>query len=217
MNLVLFGPPGSGKGTQAQKVCQAFRLRHISTGDELRAAIIAKSPVGLRASEIMARGELVSDELVTELLRTAIVARRAETDSFLFDGYPRTTSQVGQLDQLCEEQKLQQPAVVLLHVPDETLLLRMTGRRICTECKRSYNVYFSPSRRSGVCDFCHAPLMKRVDDNAETIRERLKIYHDQSVPVLKQYEKRGVLATIDATGDTELVFQKISRILEQYY
>ncbi|HMX62960.1 MAG TPA: adenylate kinase [Candidatus Sumerlaeota bacterium] len=217
MNLVLFGPPGSGKGTQSERVVKQYSLTHISTGDALRTAIRNKTAVGLKAREVIERGELVSDELVTEMLREIIRPLRDTTDSFLFDGYPRTTPQVEQLANLCEEFSLSHPAVINLHVPEETLILRLTGRRICADCKATYNIYFKPTRQAGVCDECSGPLTKRVDDNPETTRERLRVYHEQSAPVLRIYGEQGVLYTIDATGSTDDVAKKISRIIEENY
>lgn len=217
MNLVLFGPPGSGKGTQSDRLVTQFGITHISTGDALRAAIRNKTETGLRARAVIERGELVGDDLVTDLLREIIRPLRAQTDSFLFDGYPRTAAQVEQLARLCEEFALAPPAVINLHVPEETLILRLTGRRICADCKATYNIYFKPTRQAGVCDNCAGPLTKRVDDSPETTRERLRVYSEQSAPVLKIYAEQGVLYTIDATGSSDDVHKKISRIIEENY
>ncbi len=217
MNLVLFGPPGSGKGTQSERIVKQYALTHISTGDALRAAIRNKTEVGLKAQAVIERGELVGDALVTELLRDIIRPLRPMTESFLFDGYPRTGAQVEQLGILCDEFALAPPTVINLHVPEETLILRLTGRRICADCKSTYNIYFKPTRQAGVCDNCAGPLTKRVDDNPETTRERLRVYHEQSSPVLRIYGEQGMLYTIDATGSSDDVFRKISRIIEENY
>lgn len=217
MNLVLFGPPGSGKGTQSQLLVGHYRLTHISTGDALRAAIRARTPLGLAAKAVIERGELVSDEMVTDMLRSMIRPLREQTDSFLFDGYPRTIQQLHNLDVLVEEFTLTRPAVINLQVSDETLVLRMTGRRICAECKNTFNVYFSPPKNAGVCDVCQGPLLKRVDDNVESISERLRIYHEQSGPVLAEYESRGQLITLDGTEPSQVVFAKIGAALSEFY
>ncbi len=217
MNLILFGPPGSGKGTQSARLVGHYGMTHISTGDALRAAIRNKSEIGMRAQAIMERGGLVGDELVTDLLRSIIGEHRDTTDSFLFDGYPRTRQQVMNLDQVIEEFNLSPPAVIQLDVPDETLILRLTGRRLCAHCRAVFNIYFSPARQNGVCDICAGPLMKRVDDNPETTRERLRVYHGQSRPVLEQYQERGLLYTIDATGSADEVFRKINSVIEENY
>lgn len=217
MNLILFGPPGSGKGTQSARLVQKFAMTHISTGDALRQAIRNKTPVGLRAQSVMESGELVSDDIVTDLLRDIIRPLREETASFLFDGYPRTVAQVGNLEKLLEEFHLPQPAVINLEVPDETLILRLTGRRLCASCGATFNIYFQPTRQAGICDQCSGPLTKRVDDDPETVRERLRVYHAQCLPVLKIYQERGALYSIDATGGTDEVFKKIATIIEENY
>jgi adenylate kinase len=217
MNLVLFGAPGSGKGTQSERLVKGYGLTHISTGDALRAAIKLKNDVGLKAQAVIERGELVNDDIVTDLLRSIIAPQRASTDSFLFDGYPRTLDQVGRLEALCEEFRLQVPAVINLHVSEETLILRLTGRRICADCKATFNIYFKPVRHAGVCDVCAGPLTKRVDDSPETTRERLRVYYAQSQPVLDVYAELGRLYTIDASGSSDEVFKKIARIIEENY
>ncbi|CAN5379221.1 adenylate kinase [soil metagenome] len=217
MNLVLFGPPGSGKGTQSERLVKLYAMTHISTGDALRAAIRNKTPYGLQAQAAIERGELVGDELVTEMLRAIIEPLRLTTDSFLFDGYPRTVAQVPRLDSICEDFDLSPPALINLHVPEETLILRLTGRRICADCKATFNIYFRPTRQAGVCDNCAGPLTKRVDDNPETTRERLREYHEKSAPVIGVYAERGTLYNIDATGSSDEVFRKITTIIEESY
>jgi adenylate kinase len=217
LNLVLFGPPGSGKGTQSQKLVQRYSMSHISTGDALREAIRAKTPIGLVAQQVIARGELVSDELVTKLLREKISPLRNASDSFLFDGYPRTIGQAHILSDLCEEFSLQTPAVLNLHVPDEPLIRRLTGRRLCPSCGAVFNIYFKPSHQAGVCDVCSGPLVRRVDDDPDTTRERLRIYHEQSTPVLDYYAEHGILYTIDADGSSEDVFAKVRSVVEEHY
>ena len=217
MNLILFGPPGSGKGTQSERIVAKYRMTHISTGDALRTAIRNKTEVGLRAQQIMESGELVGDDLVTDLLRDIIRPLRSKTASFLFDGYPRTLEQVKRLEMLCEEFDLPDAAVINLEVPEETLILRLTGRRICGSCGATYNIYFWPTRQAGLCDNCAGPLTKRVDDSPETVRERLRVYHGQCSPVLEHYRGHGQLYTIDATGGADEVFQKICRVIEENY
>ena len=192
-------------------------MTHISTGDALRAAIRSKTEVGLKAQAVIERGELVNDDLVTELLCSIIAPLRANTDSFLFDGYPRTVEQAHRLANICEQFRLAQPAVINLNVPEETLILRLTGRRICADCKATFNIYFRPTRQAGVCDVCSGPLTKRVDDSPETTRERLRVYHEQSAPVLGLYQERGVLYNIDATGSSDDVFRKVTAVIEENY
>ena len=217
MNLVLFGPPGSGKGTQSERLVAEYAMTHISTGAALRAAIRARTPLGQKAQAIIERGELVDDDMVTDLLRSIIVPHRGETDSFLFDGYPRTLEQIDRLDKICGEFNLTPPAVINLHVPEETIILRLTGRRICGDCGATFNIYFKPTRATGICDVCAGPLTKRIDDSPEATRERLRVYHMQSAPVIEGYAERGALYTIDATGATEDVYRKIKKVIEENY
>ena len=217
MNLVLFGPPGSGKGTQSELVCEMFHLSHLSTGEALRAAIEAGSELGKRAKAIVEDGDLVPDKMISEVVDQIVGEHRANTASFLFDGYPRTISQVKDLDDLCERHNLAAPAIVNLEVADEILMLRLTGRRICSECKHSYNVHFDPPKQAGVCDLCHGPLIKRADDNLETVKERLEVYDRQTKPVLLEYDNRHTLTNVDGTGDAQAVFERIRAILSEQY
>jgi len=217
VNLVLFGPPGAGKGTQAQRICEKYHLTHLSTGDAIRAAIRAGNAFGEKVRETVERGELIPDDMVTDLVIEFVKEKRPQTDSFLFDGFPRTTAQIGALDGICERFNLTPAAVVNLEVPESILMLRITGRRICLECKKTFNIYLNhPPKESG-CDIMVCPLLQRADDKPETVRERLRVYHAQTEPVLHDYEMRGNLATINGTGDTEDVFERICTILAEHY
>ncbi len=215
MNLVIFGPPGSGKGTQSERIARHYGMTHLSTGDALRQAIRNRTEVGLRAKAVMEKGELVSDEIVNGVLREIIGQKRGESDGFLFDGYPRNIEQARQLDTICGEFSLSHPSVMNLDVPEENLLLRLTGRRICGQCKATYNIHFQPTRQAGVCDECSGPLIKRADDEPDTVRERLRVYKEESAPVLDYYGELGRLHTLDAAGDSDQVFEKITSIIEE--
>lgn len=217
MNLVLFGPPGAGKGTQAQLICEKYRLTHLSTGDAIRAAIRQGNELGRRVKNCVEKGNLVSDELVSDLVDDFITNNRDKSGSFLFDGYPRTLSQAEQLERIIERHHLGAPAVVILDVPDDELMLRITGRRICADCKRTYNIYLSRLRHEDQCDNCHGPLLQRADDKPETVRERLRVYHEQTEPILHYYEMSGRLSTINGTGTPEQVFERIQKILAEHY
>lgn len=217
MNLVLFGPPGAGKGTQSQLLCDRYKLRHLSTGDAIRAAIRSGSPLGREVKARVEGGHLIDDDQVSEMVREILRQWRSETDTFLFDGYPRTLRQVEHLEELCAEFGLTSPAVVSLDVPEDILMRRITGRRICLECKKIFNVYFNPPRREDGCDANACPLMQRPDDTPETVSERLRVYHNQTAPVLQHYEMRGRLAAIDGAGETEEVFERICAILAEHY
>lgn len=216
MNLVLFGPPGAGKGTQAQMLCERFKLRHLSTGDVIRAAIRSDTPLGRQMRETVEKGNLIPDSDVTKLVRDIVASERNRHDSFLFDGYPRTLHQVEDLDDICADYTLTQPIVVSLEVPEAMLFERITGRRICLDCKKTFNIYLNPPTDPG-CDVATCRLLQRTDDQPETVRERLRVYYRQTEPILHHYEMRGNLVTIDGSGEPPEVFERVSAILAEQY
>lgn len=209
MNLVLFGPPGSGKGTQSLLLAERRGFMHLSTGEALRAAVKARTRAGIEAQAIMERGELVPDDVVTRILADFVGEYRRKTQRFLFDGYPRTVPQVFLLDKLLADYKLASPYLLCIDVPEETLLPRLTGRRICVKCKAMYNIHFSPSKVEGVCDVCGGHTQQRNDDREETIRERLRVYREQCLPVMEEYRQRGRLQTVSGVGTMEEVFTRV--------
>lgn len=219
MNLVLFGPPGAGKGTQAQKVCDQYLLTHLSTGDAIRKAIREKTPLGRQVAERVENGELISDDMVTGIVDEFIRQHRSQTDSFLFDGYPRTLRQIDQLEGLLEKHRLTPVAVVSLEVPDEELMDRITGRRMCSECRKTFNIHALDKQAIQTCDICNGnpPLVQRKDDLPETVKERLRVYYEQTAPVLHQYEMMGQLSTIEGTGTPDQVFERLCAILSEQY
>ena len=217
MNLILFGPPGAGKGTQSKLLCERFHLTHLSTGDLIRAAIRAETDFGRRIKQRVEGGELISDEEVYQLVLEFVAARRSETDSFLFDGFPRTIPQIAMMDDLLERQRLAPPAIVNLDVPEELLLLRITGRRVCLDCKETFNIHFQPPPPERGCSFAACPMLQRADDKPETVRERLRVYHAQTRPLLHHYEMRGNLSSIDGSGSTEDVLERIESLLREHY
>ncbi|MEQ8822234.1 MAG: adenylate kinase [Sumerlaeia bacterium] len=216
MNLVLFGPPGSGKGTQSSLLCETYGLRHLSTGDAFRAAIRAGTPLGRDIKTRIEQGELVSDELTAQLVRGFVKQGLGEFRGYLFDGFPRTIPQVGLLDDILKEAGLAGVAVVNLDVPKDTLILRITGRRVCLDCKRTINVYFKAPSLPDQCDFRVCPFTQRVDDQPATVQERLRVYDEQTKPVLMEYELRGQLANIDGTGNVDSVFRRIKNALADF-
>ena len=199
MNLVLFGPPGSGKGTQAERLRNQLRLRHISTGDLLREAVAQKSELGKKVESVLASGQLVSDDIVLALMRDAIlgVKKDASLSGWLLDGFPRTVGQAEGLDALLAETGSAIDAIFVLDATREAVIERLSGRRTCTQCKTVYHVKYNPSRAEGVCDRCGGKVVQREDDRAETIAKRLDVYESQTRPILAHYEGRVIMHRID--------------------
>jgi adenylate kinase len=214
MNIVLMGPPGAGKGTQAEFIKAAYPIPHISTGDMFRAAVSVQTKLGLTAKQYMDSGKLVPDEVTIGIVRE----RLSEPDcvaGFLLDGFPRTVVQAVALDGLLADSERQIDIVLNVTVPEEILFDRMAGRRSCQACGAVYHVTFSPPAVAGVCDKCAGELVQRVDDQADTVRNRLQVYHDQTAPLLDYYSKRGNLGDIDGNRSTAEVFQSIKQLLAQ--
>ena len=213
MRLILFGPPGCGKGTQAERLRDSQGLVHLSTGDMLRAAVAAETEVGKRAKAIMEAGELVPDEVVIGI----IADRLGEPDmasGFILDGFPRTVAQAEALDELLARRDIKIDRVIAFGVDDDALVARIGGRFSCAECGAGYNDSAKPTKVEGVCDSCDGgSFQRRKDDNAETARERLEAYHAQTAPLLPYYDKQGLLATIDGMAVIDAVTVEIERRL----
>lgn len=213
-NLVLLGPPGAGKGTQARKLEEAFGLIQLSTGDLLRAAVAAGTDAGKEANEVMKRGDLVSDEIVIAILRD----RLAEPDcakGVIFDGFPRTAAQAEALDGLMLEAGSEITAAISLEVDDEAMVERISGRYTCADCGEGYHDSFKQPAKQGVCDNCGGGEFKRrADDNAETVAQRLKAYHAQTAPLIAYYGDRGVLMGVDAMAQIDAVSESLSAIVK---
>jgi len=208
MRLVLLGAPGSGKGTQAKLLQSRLGIAHISTGDLLRAAVAAATPLGVQVKAIMDAGELVSDDLVLALLKE----RLAEPDcskGFILDGYPRNTAQADALERILHSLDLQLDAVALITVDEDLLLKRLTGRVSCSGCGAVFNRYTNPPRIVDICDACGEPLHHRSDDNEDTVRKRLMVYAQQTAPLVEYYTQRGVLKRIDGDGELKDVQQRL--------
>jgi adenylate kinase len=196
MDVILLGPPGAGKGTQALVIEQQVGLTHISSGDLFRAAIRQGTPLGLQAQGFMARGELVPDELVIRMIIERVGCVDCG-DGVLFDGFPRTAAQAVALDAALAEHERQIDYVLFLDVPYEVLLRRMAGRQICAGCGAIHNTYYCPARRPGVCDTCGDRLFQRADDTLETARHRLEVYFAQTLPLIEYYRHQGKLVELD--------------------
>lgn len=209
MRIVLLGAPGSGKGTQAKKLMDAHGVPQISTGDLLRAAVAAGTPLGQRAKAAMDAGELVADDIVIGMIRE----RLGEADTangFILDGFPRSQAQAEELDRMLEDLGKPLEAALLIKVDFGNLVKRLTGRRTCSGCGQMFNIYFSPPEQEGVCDRCGGTdLAHRADDNEETISNRLKVYQDQTEPLITHYKAQDKLASVDGEGDLDEVFGRI--------
>jgi len=213
MNLVLFGPPGAGKGTQAQYIVEKFALPQISTGDLLRAAVKAQLPLGLKAKEIMDAGGLVPDEVVLGIVKD----RLAEADcvnGFVLDGFPRTIPQAQELSNMLRAIGRQIDSVISLELADSEIVQRISGRRTCSACGRGYHVVNAPALRDGVCDACGAELIQRADDSEEAVKNRLKVYAQQTAPLKSYYAEQGVLCSVDGTASIQAIQSQIEAIIE---
>ncbi|HEU4366418.1 MAG TPA: adenylate kinase [Candidatus Krumholzibacteria bacterium] len=215
MNLVLFGPPGSGKGTQAERLREGLKLRHLSTGDLLRDAIARETELGKKVKDILASGQLVSDDVVLALMRDAIVdaGRDRSLKGWLLDGFPRTIGQAEGLDRLVAELGQKLDAVVVLDVERDAVLDRLSGRRTCTQCKTVWHVKNNPPAVEGVCDRCGGKLVQRDDDRPETISARLDVYEKQTRPILAYYRGRIAMHEIDGALPVDEVTRAIERVL----
>ncbi|WP_193141150.1 MULTISPECIES: adenylate kinase [unclassified Meridianimarinicoccus] len=212
--LILLGPPGAGKGTQARMLEEKFGLVQLSTGDLLRAAVAAGTDAGKTAKAVMEAGKLVSDEIVLAILKD----RLAEDDTqkgVILDGFPRTTGQAESLDALLEETGQKINAAISLDVEDEAMVERVSGRYTCAKCGEGYHDSFKQPAVDGTCDKCGGTEFKRrADDNAETVRSRLEAYHAQTAPLIDYYDAKGVLQRVDAMGDISAIAQGLGRIVE---
>ena len=198
LNLILLGPPGAGKGTQAQRLAGDFDLPYYPTGDILRAAVKEESELGKEAREYMDRGDLVPDSVICQAVMKRVDSPEA-ADGFLLDGFPRTLGQADVLDRGLDRLGRRLTAALLIDAPDDEVVRRLSGRRICVKNQHTYHVDFDPPKREGVCDQDGSRLVQRDDDKEETVRYRLAVYHDQTSPLIDHYERRGLLRRFDGT------------------
>jgi adenylate kinase len=208
MRIVMLGAPGSGKGTQAQRIQKDHGLPQVSTGDLLRRAVADKTPLGQKAKKAMDLGELVSDEIVLGMIKERIAQPDAK-GGFVLDGFPRNTSQANSLDALLAELELKLDRAVLMDVDFEILMKRLTGRRTCSTTGAVLNIYFSSPAELEACRTAGGELLQRDDDNEATIRNRLQVYERQTAPLVDYYTKKGLLKTVSATGDVDAVYSRL--------
>lgn len=212
MKIVLLGPPGAGKGTQAKFIAERYNIPHISTGDIFRKNIKEQTALGLKAKEFIDKGQLVPDELTV-----AIVEDRIKQDDckngFLLDGFPRTVAQADALKNALALMGSKLDHVVNIDVPEGNLIDRLTGRRVCPSCGASFHVIFNPPKKDNLCDYCEAELIQRADDSVDTVKSRLNVYQKQTQPLIEYYEVENLLRNIDGEQEITKVFEDICNIL----
>ncbi len=213
MRIVLLGPPGAGKGTQATKLINKYNIPHISTGDIFRKNLKENTKLGLKAKEYMDKGLLVPDELVVDIVKDRLTEKDC-TKGFLLDGFPRTVEQAEALESELEKLKISLDRVIDIETKDEILINRLTNRLVCKKCGATYNAKSNRPKKNGICDVCGGELYIRDDDKEDTVRNRLKVYKEQTEPLIEYYGKKGLLTTVDGALDTEVVFVKIYEALE---
>lgn len=212
MRIIMLGAPGAGKGTQAKKIAERYKIPHISTGDIFRANIKNETELGKKAKSYMDQGMLVPDELTISLVMDRFKEPDAE-NGYVLDGFPRTIPQAESLDAALRENGSQIDHAVNVDVPDGAIIERMSGRRACVNCGATYHLQYAAPKKEGVCDHCGDGLILRDDDKPETVEKRLKVYHDQTQPLIDYYTTAGILKEVDGTIDIQDVFAEIVKIL----
>lgn len=212
MKIVMLGAPGAGKGTQAKMIAEKYTIPHISTGDIFRANIKEGTPLGLEAKSYMDQGKLVPDELTVKILLDR-VSKDDCKNGYVLDGFPRTIPQANVLKEALAKQNDKIDFAINVDVPDENIVRRMSGRRACVTCGATYHIEHVPPKTEGICDKCGSALILRDDDKPDTVLNRLKVYHDQTQPLIDFYNNEGILKEVDGTIDVKDVFENIVKIL----
>ena len=212
MNILFMGPPGAGKGTQAERIVNKYNLPHISTGDMFRAAMANQTELGMAAKKFIDEGNLVPDDVTIGIVKERLSAPDCK-DGFLLDGFPRTVEQAKALDEIMADLSKKIDYVINIDVASDALKERLTGRRICKVCGATYHTMFNPPKQANVCDKCEGELYQRKDDNAESVEKRLSVYTNQTKPLLDYYQTTGNLTNINGLDEIDVVFTSIQDIL----
>lgn len=208
MRIVLLGPPGVGKGTQASNIVEKFNIPHISTGDILRENIKNNTELGITAKSFMDKGHLVPDELVVSIMKNRLLEDDCK-DGFLLDGFPRTVDQAKALDEALDSMGISLNKVVNIKAADDVLIERISGRRVCKACGATYHVTYNPPKKEGICDIDGEKLLQRDDDKVETVKTRINVYEEQTAPLIDYYNDQGILLDVDGTKSIEEIFNTI--------
>ncbi|MFH0774582.1 MAG: adenylate kinase [bacterium] len=212
MKLILFGPPGAGKGTQARRLSETFGIPQVSTGDILRENVKYQTELGKAALSYMEKGGLVPDELILKLIKERFSAEDTKK-GFILDGFPRTINQAEGLSELLRDLNIEIDAVINIDVPDAVIIERNTGRRLCSDCQMMYHIEFSPPKKEGICDKCGGGLYQRIDDREDKVRYRIEVYIKETAPVLNFYKERGLLKIISGVGTENEINRRITSAL----
>jgi len=212
MNIILLGPPGAGKGTQAKMLIDKYRMPQISTGDILRAAVKEGTPLGKEAKSFMDKGQLVPDSVVIGIVEERIQQPDCQR-GYMLDGFPRTVPQAEALDEMLKKRKSKIDHVVSIEVGRDELVKRLTGRRTCRECGEGFHIHSKPPKKAGKCDKCGAELYQRDDDNEKTVTARLQVYENQTFPLIEYYKKQGKVKPVDGLGEMKTIFERITKVL----
>jgi adenylate kinase len=207
--LIFLGPPGAGKGTQAKLLSQRMGFLHLSTGDLLREAVKNQTPLGKKAKEFMDRGELVPDELIVQLIEETM----PKDGNVILDGFPRTVNQALALEEMLRVKGERISKVLFFDVPDEVIIDRLSGRRVCSKCGAVYHVKYNPPKVEGVCDLCGGTLVQRDDDKEEVVRKRLEVYRKQTQPLIEFYQEKGIIYKLDAGKGVEELFEEVKGLV----
>lgn len=208
MRIVFLGPPGAGKGTQAETVSKEKKLPHISSGNLLREAVVAGSDIGVKAKEYIDKGLLVPDQIVVDIIKDRILRDDCE-GGYILDGFPRTLSQAKTLDEMLKKLGSKLDLVFYFAVSSESVVLRLSGRRICSVCGANYHVQYVPTSKDGICDKCGGELYQRADDKLETVTERMRVYHEQTEDLIQYYKKSGILREVTSDTSIEVITKTI--------